>query len=88
MKQVRSQRAPSAVPSGKKSAAKKSTSSSVADAPQAKASRETVTRPTAEQVALRAYFLAERRRTLGSEGDETSDWIAAERELIEELKAV
>jgi Protein of unknown function (DUF2934) len=87
MKQDRSQRAPSAVPSGKKSAAKKSTPGSVADASKAKAFKETVTRPTAEQVALRAYFIAERRRTLGMEGDETSDWIAAERELIEEFKA-
>jgi 8-oxo-dGTP pyrophosphatase MutT (NUDIX family) len=36
---------------------------------------------------LRAYFIAERRRTLGIHGDETSDWAAAERELLEELKA-
>jgi hypothetical protein len=88
MKQARSQRAPSAVPSGKKSAGKKSTSGSAADASKAKYSKEAVARPTAEQVALRAYFIAERRRSLGTEGDETSDWIAAEQELIEELKAV
>jgi hypothetical protein len=43
--------------------------------------------PTSEQVALRAYFIAERRRTLGIEGDETSDWVTAERELLEELKS-
>jgi hypothetical protein len=88
MKQARSQRAPTAVPSGKKSAGKKSTSGSAADASKAKYSKEAVARPTAEQVALRAYFIAERRRSLGTEGDETSDWIAAEQELIEELKAV
>ena len=43
--------------------------------------------PTVEQVALRAYFIGERRRNLGMPGDETSDWVAAEREILEELKA-
>jgi hypothetical protein len=38
-----------------------------------------------EQVALRAYFIAERRRSLGIAGDETSDWVQAEQELIKEL---
>jgi hypothetical protein len=40
-----------------------------------------------EQVALRAYFIGERRRNLGIPGDETSDWVEAEREISEELKA-
>jgi hypothetical protein len=84
MKQVRSQRAPSV----KKSAGKKSSSGPAADTLKSEASKEAGVRPTAEQVALRAYFIAERRRTLGMQGDENSDWIAAERELIEELKAV
>jgi hypothetical protein len=35
---------------------------------------------------LRAYFIGERRRSLGIPGDETSDWVAAERELLAELK--
>jgi Protein of unknown function (DUF2934) len=87
MKQARTQRDPSAVPSGKRSAGKKSASSLAGNASKGQASKETA-RPAAEQVALRAYFIAERRRTLGMQGDETSDWIAAERELIEELKAV
>jgi len=39
-----------------------------------------------EQVALHAYFIAERRRTLGMPGDETSDWVQAERELLSENK--
>jgi hypothetical protein len=39
-----------------------------------------------EEVALRAYFIGERRRSLGIAGDETSDWVQAERELSEELK--
>jgi hypothetical protein len=43
--------------------------------------------PSNEQVALRAYFIGERRRNLGIPGDETSDWVKAEREISEELKA-
>jgi hypothetical protein len=39
-----------------------------------------------EQVALRAYFISERRRLLGIAGDETSDWVQAEQELTGELK--
>ena len=35
-----------------------------------------------EQVALHAYFIAERRRKLGTPGDQTSDWVQAERELL------
>jgi hypothetical protein len=43
--------------------------------------------PTFEQVQLRAYFIAERRAQLGITGDSTSDWVQAERELVEELGA-
>jgi len=39
-----------------------------------------------EQVALHAYFIAERRRKLGTPGDQTSDWVQAERELLSEIK--
>ena len=39
-----------------------------------------------EQVALHAYFIAERRRKLGMPGDQTSDWVQAERELFSEIK--
>lgn len=88
MKRIRSQHAPSAIPSAKKSGGKKSSSGPAEDVLKSKTSKEEGTRPTAGQVALRAYFIAERRRTLGTQGDETSDWIAAERELIEELNAV
>ncbi len=41
-----------------------------------------------EQVALRAYFIGERRRKLGFPGDETSDWVEAKREISEELKSL
>lgn len=36
---------------------------------------------TSEEIALRAYYLAERRRHLGLPGDPESDWLQAEREL-------
>src|SRR5260221_1626078 len=42
--------------------------------------------PTFEQVQVRAYFISERRRKLGLPGDEGHDWLAAERELLAELK--
>ena len=41
--------------------------------------------PTFEQVQLRAYFISERRHKLGLPGDDSHDWLNAERELREEL---
>jgi hypothetical protein len=77
---------PAASPSvpAKKSAPKKASSNSNA---KSKSRKKVVAQPTVEQVALRAYFIGERRRNLGMPGDETSDWVAAEREILEELKA-
>ena len=43
--------------------------------------------PSIEQIQLRAYFISERRISLGIAGDSTSDWVEAERELKEETKA-
>jgi hypothetical protein len=37
-----------------------------------------------EDVALRAYFIAEKRQKLGLPGDSTSDWVQAEAELTSE----
>jgi hypothetical protein len=42
--------------------------------------------PSVEQIQLRAYFIAERRRQLGIPGDETADWVQAEKELRTEDK--
>lgn len=42
--------------------------------------------PSVEQIQLRAYFIAERRRRLGLPGDETADWVQAERELTTDNK--
>lgn len=36
---------------------------------------------TNEEIALKAYYLGERRRSLGLPGDAQSDWLQAEREL-------
>lgn len=46
-------------------------------------------RPSNDDIALRAYFIAERRQKLGWFGDETQDWVEAERQLLKEagLKA-
>ena len=34
-----------------------------------------------EDIALRAYFIAERRHKMGWHGDSTGDWVEAERQL-------
>jgi hypothetical protein len=47
--------------------------------------KSTTNLPTFEQVQLRAYFISERRHKLGLPGDDSHDWLNAERELREEL---
>lgn len=42
---------------------------------------------TADDVALRAYFISEKRRTDGLPGDEHQDWLEAERQLAAESKS-
>lgn len=42
---------------------------------------------TSEDIALRAYFISERRQREGQPGDSAGDWIAAERELVAERAA-
>ncbi|MBX9577139.1 MAG: DUF2934 domain-containing protein [Chthoniobacterales bacterium] len=42
--------------------------------------------PSQEEIALRAYFISERRQQLGWEGDPVSDWTDAEQQLIAESK--
>ncbi len=53
---------------------------------------EPVTKPAAASVteadvALRAYYIAEKRQKLGIPGDSTSDWVEAERQLKAEAAA-
>jgi Protein of unknown function (DUF2934) len=43
---------------------------------------------TAEDIALRAYYIAEKRRHNGLPGDEHRDWIEAERQLRAERKSL
>jgi len=39
---------------------------------------------TNDEIALRAYFIAERRTKMGWHGDSTSDWVEAEKQLRNE----
>jgi len=73
----------------KKSVQRKAGSPSIAKTTVAKskARKNVDAQPSNEQVALRAYFIGEQRRNLGIPGDETSDWVEAEREVLEELRA-
>jgi hypothetical protein len=65
---------------------KASTRTKVAS-PIATISENIIEAPSIEQIQLRAYFISERRISLGIAGDSTSDWAQAERELKEETKA-
>jgi len=37
-----------------------------------------------DSIALRAYFISERRRELGWDGSEQTDWLEAEKQLLAE----
>ena len=87
MNVTRSQRTTSSAVPEKKSGKSASTSAGSIASGKSKSPKKAIAQPSSEQVALRAYFIGERRRTLGIHGDETSDWVAAEQELLEELKA-
>ena len=73
-----------AVPEPKKTPVRKSTRTERAK--RSVLSTRTI-EPSYEQIQLRAYFIGERRKSLGIRGDETSDWVQAERELKEESAA-
>jgi hypothetical protein len=68
-----------------KKTTKKTAVAAVANTPP-KLQTNKVIQDSKEQVALRAYFIGERRRSLGIVGDETSDWVQAEQELSKESK--
>jgi Protein of unknown function (DUF2934) len=42
------------------------------------------TKPTDEEVRIRAYFIAERRHRLALPGDASADWVEARRQLLVE----
>src|SRR5882724_13197583 len=79
-----SQTASSTPISGKKTVQGKTASNSTTA--KSRAGKNAMEQLNEEQVALHAYFIAERRRKLGMPGDETSDWVQAERELLSEIK--
>ena len=64
---------------------KASTRKKVASAP-ATIGQDIIEAPSIEQIQLRAYFISERRASLGIDGNSMSDWIQAERELKEKAK--
>lgn len=54
-----------------------------------KRKEEVATKPpefTPEVIAVRAYFLAEKRRALGQSPDPTHDWLQAEAEIFAEIE--
>ena len=69
-------------PIANKSAARSSSGTAAAKRPVRSSEAE---EPSFEQVQLRAYFIGERRKSLGVPGDETSDWVQAQLELKAEL---
>jgi hypothetical protein len=56
---------------------------SAAPAKAAKPAQQTISR---DEIALRAYYIGERRQMMGWPGDSSSDWIEAEAQLVAELK--
>jgi hypothetical protein len=46
--------------------------------------KKTTPEISADDIALRAYYLAEHRRNLSLPGDELGDWVEAERQLLKE----
>jgi hypothetical protein len=70
--------------SGKKTVQGKTASSSTTA--KSRARKKAMEQLNRDQVALHAYFIAERRRKVGMPGDQLSDWVQAERELLSELR--
>jgi Protein of unknown function (DUF2934) len=70
--------------SGKKTVQGETASSSTTA--KSRARKKAMEQLNRDQVALHAYFIAERRRKVGMPGDQLSDWVQAERELLSELR--
>ena len=54
--------------------------------PAPKATKPKAPAYTRDDIALRAYFIAEKRQAHGLPGDEHQDWVEAERQLATESK--
>jgi hypothetical protein len=83
-----------------KKAAAPAEPAAVAEAPAAKPAKRTVRKAAApkaaktaapkisgDDIALRAYFIAEKRQQHGLPGNSETDWLEAERQLLSELSA-
>jgi hypothetical protein len=72
-----------------KTTAKKTVTAATAKKPAAKKPATPKTKKAAytqDEIALRAYFISEKRQRLGLHGDSHSDWIEAERQLAAESR--
>jgi hypothetical protein len=80
----------SAAPAAKKAPKTATKSAAKAKSAPAKAAKtaapESAPVITQDQIATRAYYIGERRQTMGWPGDPSSDWIEAEAQLIAEAK--
>jgi hypothetical protein len=76
-------RRPTALRTRKPAAARRTTKATKSSTKSRSASTEPAY--TNEDIALRAYFIAEKRRQLGLWGSPESDWLEAERQLREGL---
>ena len=70
----------------KKPAAKKSTAKSPVAKVKKAVAPKAVHVITTDDIALRAYFIAEKRQKAGLPGDTHHDWLEAERQLLAEGK--
>lgn len=81
-----------AAPAVKKAPKAASKSAAKAKAAPAKSAPAKATTPepapviSQDQIATRAYYIGERRQTMGWPGDPSSDWIEAEAQLLAEAK--
>ena len=79
--------APKARTAAKPKAATRTAGTAPAAKPAKKEAAKAAAKPIAihlEDVALRAYFIAEKRQQLGLPGDSLGDWVEAERQLLSE----
>lgn len=79
-----------AAPAAKKSPKTATKSPGKAQAAPAKLAKPAAPAPASvisqDQIATRAYYIGERRQTMGWPGDPSTDWIEAEAQLIAEAK--
>jgi hypothetical protein len=89
-KEAAPKQSPSAKPKSKKSSSVAPSKEKAAKSPKAdkakpaSAGKKPAIEISADDIALRAYFIAERRHKMGWPGDSAGDWIEAERQLRQE----